>query len=73
MRSVLLISLAFSVSTAAHAQALKGKVVGNDGKPVADVVISVPGHPVVRTDTNGEFSIKAIKGDKARLTFRHDN
>ena len=73
MRSSLLISLAFSVSTAVHAQAFKGKVVGNDGKPVANVVISVPGHPVVRTDTNGEFSIKAIKGDKARLTFRHDN
>lgn len=68
---MLLLGLALSCNAVALAQGLKGKVIGNDGKPVADVVISIPGQSVVRTDGNGVFTIKQLKGN-TKLTLRHD-
>lgn len=71
VRNALLLSAALCISAHLQAQDLKGKVVGNDGKPVADVMISVPGKRAVRTDANGVFIIKDYQDD-TRLTFRHE-
>ena len=71
LKSVALLSAALAISANLQAQDLKGKVIGNDGQPVADVVISVPGKGSVRTDANGQFTIKEYKKD-TQLTFRHE-
>ena len=71
VKGVLLLSAALALSANLQAQDLRGKVVGNDGQPVANVVISMPGKGAVRTDANGMFTIKDCK-ENAQLTFRHE-
>ena len=71
VKGALLLSAALALSANLQAQDLRGKVVGNDGQPVANVVISMPGKGAVRTDANGMFTIKDCK-ENAQLTFRHE-
>lgn len=71
MKTVLMASVALSMAANLQAQDLKGTVIGNDGQPVADVVISIPGKETVRTDAAGAFTIKGCQ-DADRLIFRHE-
>lgn len=71
VKGALLLSAALSLSTSLQAQDLQGKVIGNDGQPVADVVISVPGKGSVRTDAKGMFVIKKV-ADETQITFKHE-
>lgn len=61
VKGALLLSAALALSANLQAQDLRGKVVGNDGQPVANVIISMPGKGAVRTDANGMFTIKDCK------------
>ncbi len=68
---VMMLFAATMCTLATVADDLKGRVVGTDGKPIAGVVISSPGHNVVQTETDGTFTFKGLKGDVA-VTFKHD-
>ena len=57
VKGALLLSAALALSANLQAQDLRGKVVGNDGQPVANVIISMPGKGAVRTDANGMFKL----------------
>lgn len=71
VKGALLLSAVLALSANLQAQDLQGKVIGNDGQPVANVVISMPGKGAVRTDANGMFTIKDCK-ENVMLTFRHE-
>ena len=71
VKGVFLLSTALSLSTNLQAQDLRGKVIGNDGQPVANVVISIPGKEPVRTDGDGLFVIKKFTDDE-QITFSHE-
>lgn len=63
-------ALMAGTAISAQAQDLKGKVVGSDGKPIPDVVITSPGCKIVRTAKDGSFSFSGLK-DNATVTFKH--
>ena len=63
-------SLVF-VAADAQAQTLNGRVIGTDGTPVANVIVTSPGCKAVQTAEDGTFSFDGLKGDAA-VTFKHE-
>lgn len=68
---ILCLSLPAIMSATAMAQNISGRVLSSGNKPVANAVVSAPGLKSVRTDKDGNFTLKGVK-DGTVLSVWHD-